>query len=142
MARRVTRSKSSVTAASMVLAALWGCGRTDPETIFAEPTLDAAQGGAAGSAADAGDGGGTSESGGSGGTGGASQCPSNETMCSGAGCVDLSNNPEHCGRCGQTCTASQVCDNGVCACPSGMVPCGISGCCPSVDACGDGSCAD
>lgn len=142
MARCMTRSKSSVTAASMLLAALWGCGRTDPtEALLAEPGPDAAQedDSAAGSG---GDGGGTSPSGGIGGSGGGSQCPENETICSGAGCVNLSNNPEHCGRCGQTCTASQVCENGVCACPAGMVPCGSSGCCPPTAPCGDGSCAD
>jgi hypothetical protein len=143
MARWVTRSKSSVSAVSMALAALWACGRTDPETPLAEPTLDAAQqGGTAGGPADGGDGDGTSQSGGSGGTGGASLCPSNETICSGAGCVDLSNDSEHCGRCGQACTMSQVCVNGACACPSGTVPCGSSGCCPPIDACGNGSCAD
>ena len=141
MARWVIRSKRSVTATSMALAALWGCGRTDPETFLAEPSLDgAAQD--AGSGGEGGDGGGTSQSGGIGGAGGASQCPSNETICSGAGCVDLSNDPGHCGRCGQVCSASRVCDNGACACPSGTVPCDSSGCCPPIDACGDGSCAD
>ncbi len=46
-------------------------------------------------------------------------------------CVDLSNDPKHCGGCGVPCAPSEVCGNGVCSstCPPGTTNC-------------DGACAD
>ena len=43
----------------------------------------------------------------------------------GTQCPDLSSSPTHCGRCGNACSANQVCNNGICAatCSSGLSNC-------------------
>ncbi len=71
---------------------------------------------ATGGGAGGGDGGtdaGTGGGGGSGG-GGASRCAGTLVECS-ATCVDVQSSVAHCGRCGASCSAGEVCNRGTCA---------------------------
>lgn len=43
-----------------------------------------------------------------------------ESLCDDT-CVDFETNPEHCGACEVACGANEVCAEGVCACPDGLV---------------------
>lgn len=65
------------------------------------------------------------------------QCPPGLTNCSGK-CVNLNNDPKHCGDCDVKC-ASGLCVNGLC-CPPGAVQCGNS--CCSFTCCGGNTCVD
>ncbi|WP_437711740.1 hypothetical protein WMF45_41190 [Sorangium sp. So ce448] len=58
-----------------------------------------------------------------------SACLPGETAC-GAGCAYLDRDVENCGACGNTCPASQRCDQGACACPVNYGLCG--GTCKSI----------
>lgn len=51
-------------------------------------------------------------------------CPVAQATCNGT-CVDLTNNPDHCGSCTKACTVDQVCGNSVCSssCPSDQMDC-------------------
>ncbi len=48
--------------------------------------------------------------------------------CGGILCVDFDRDPNHCGSCGQTCAAGEVCGDGTCieACAEGLALCGAS----------------
>jgi len=50
-------------------------------------------------------------------------CRQGTVACNGQ-CVDTRSDPEHCGRCGEVCTAGRLCAAGACVCPAGTVPCG------------------
>jgi hypothetical protein len=50
-------------------------------------------------------------------------CNSGETNCGGR-CVDLSRDPNNCGRCGNPCTGGMTCQSGHCVCPPGLTNCG------------------
>jgi hypothetical protein len=66
-------------------------------------------------------------------------CPSGQSLCDGR-CVNVQNNPDHCGSCDFACGAELGCTNGVCGCARGETSCS-EGC---VDASSDdhncGSC--
>ena len=51
-------------------------------------------------------------------------CPRGRARC-GGDCVELREDPMHCGGCGIACDAGEVCSEGACvpACPAGMAPC-------------------
>jgi len=49
-------------------------------------------------------------------------CPSGEALCEGR-CVDVLNNPDHCGSCGFACDAELGCTKGVCGCARGESAC-------------------
>jgi alpha-tubulin suppressor-like RCC1 family protein len=66
-------------------------------------------------------------------------CPDGYTQC-GSDCVDLQNDPSHCGSCDNMCPADQQCFSGTCMprCPDGQHPC--AGVCVSssdVNTCGN-----
>jgi peroxiredoxin len=42
-------------------------------------------------------------------------CPSGETLCNNT-CVDLSTDPNNCGKCANSCASGESCESGVCAC--------------------------
>jgi hypothetical protein len=68
---------------------------------------------------------------------GACACPGNQVVCAGGPdgrgiCVNLMNNPQHCGACGTVCPADATCRAGSCACPRERPLCG--------NVCCDGSC--
>lgn len=54
--------------------------------------------------------------------------PANPGRCKKEGttacCVDLESDPANCGACGNACLAGQICNNGTCGCPAGLVLCG------------------
>ena len=64
-------------------------------------------------------------------------CSSGLTCCGGK-CIDLRNDPKHCGDCNVVC-ASGLCVNGLC-CPPGATKCG-NACC-SFTCCGGNTCVD
>ena len=68
----------------------------------------------------------------------------NETPCEDAGiCADLDDDEAHCGECGNSCGANEVCDGGSCVCDSGYEECGDQ--CVDVDSSYDecnGVCVD
>lgn len=39
--------------------------------------------------------------------------------------ADVSEDPEHCGNCGNRCGEDQDCQDGECACPDGLTRCGL-----------------
>ena len=100
------------------LGVCWSCS--------GEPFEAAATGGSAGQdgGGSGGAGSGGAPSGGSAGSGGAA-CSAPQELCDGV-CVDLQNNPSHCGACGQVCPSGQ-CTGGSCvavACtPNASEPC-------------------
>ncbi|HTU62370.1 MAG TPA: hypothetical protein VMF89_28115, partial [Polyangiales bacterium] len=57
---------------------------------------------------------------------GACACPTGQSLCSGR-CVNVQNNPDHCGSCGFACDAELGCTNGVCGCARGETSC-TNGC--------------
>ncbi|MBN1770637.1 MAG: hypothetical protein JXB32_05200 [Deltaproteobacteria bacterium] len=59
-----------------------------------------------------------------------SACRPGQSDCGGT-CVDLTTDPDHCGRCGHACAAGEVCNEGACAstCTGGLTNC-------------DGACVD
>jgi Stigma-specific protein, Stig1 len=62
--------------------------------------------------------------GGSGGGSGSGVCPSGQSPC--FCCTGLSSDRNNCGACGNRCSSSQTCQNGVCTdvtCPPGRTPC-------------------
>ncbi|MFK7988367.1 MAG: hypothetical protein AB8I08_20265 [Sandaracinaceae bacterium] len=83
-------------------------------------------------------------------------CPTDEVECAGQ-CVNLADDPAHCGACGMVCEGDQVCGLGRCACPvegerlcgetcldtrDDNANCGACGnACPEGTACTDGTCA-
>jgi len=87
-------------------------------------------------------------------------CRAGETECDGA-CVDTDESPDHCGACGASCAAMEVCDSGACRapieCDAPRVDCGAGctdtssdddhcgGCgaaCPFGRGCAEGACVD
>jgi hypothetical protein len=63
---------------------------------------------------------------------GACACISGMTRCNGA-CVDLKNDPTHCGACDAGCAVGGSCANGACQCPMG------TRCCSGTAACAAGA---
>ncbi|KAL4425573.1 hypothetical protein ABPG75_009589 [Micractinium tetrahymenae] len=61
--------------------------------------------------------------------GGGGACPAGFTDC-GQGCIDVMNNAQNCGGCGQMCGAGRGCALGQCSCDLGLTPCG--GACASI----------
>ncbi len=59
------------------------------------------------------------------GGGGSIACTPELTSC-GQACVNLQNDPTHCGACGSACTPGQSCQNGACTCQGGLTQCGSS----------------
>ena len=59
-------------------------------------------------------------------------CEGEQVDC-GDGCVDLDNDPQHCGACDNACDDDEVCDQGACAtiCGEGLTPC--DGACVDLD---------
>lgn len=57
-------------------------------------------------------------------------CTATGQICSGAccptGCFDLSNNAQNCGVCGNACQNGQICNKGICSCPSTLTLCGTA----------------
>ncbi|HBQ10633.1 MAG TPA: hypothetical protein DEF51_05410, partial [Myxococcales bacterium] len=53
---------------------------------------------------------------------GACTCPGGGARCHGR-CVDLDDDPAHCGGCGLACPFGVPCVDGACACPDGGVLC-------------------
>src|SRR5574337_767341 len=53
----------------------------------------------------------------------APSCPDGQTSC-GTMCVDTTSDPANCGACGNACSASQVCNAGVCDCAAPTTLCG------------------
>lgn len=52
-------------------------------------------------------------------------CPTEgKVLCGGDLCVDLSADPDHCGRCGEDCNTGESCQSGVCVCGAGALQCG------------------
>ncbi|MFN8665201.1 MAG: hypothetical protein U0075_25190 [Thermomicrobiales bacterium] len=49
-------------------------------------------------------------------------CPESETRC-GSNCVDLQADASNCGQCGNACSRSEDCRNGICAASDGETPC-------------------
>lgn len=80
-------------------------------------------------------------------------CPPGQELCDGR-CVHLESERAHCGRCGNPCGPSQVCQNRACGCPSGITLCGsecvrlgtqqncarCGDACSSADVCRGGQC--
>jgi Stigma-specific protein, Stig1 len=66
-------------------------------------------------------------------------CPSGQTACNGA-CVDINNDPNHCGSCTTVCASGQTCSGGQCICSDGRTPCGGTTCCSSDETCMSGNC--
>ena len=54
--------------------------------------------------------------------GGECRCPGNQQLCEDA-CVNLAEDRDNCGRCGNVCDPSLRCVGGSCACPSGLQRC-------------------
>jgi len=54
-------------------------------------------------------------------------CSANLRFCS-SGCVDTAHDPAHCGTCDHACSASEICDEGICrsSCPADRTVCGGS----------------
>lgn len=50
-------------------------------------------------------------------------CKAGEAKC-GDSCVTLASDSKHCGACNNACSRQQLCEQGVCACPSGLQMCG------------------
>lgn len=50
-------------------------------------------------------------------------CPEGTVIC-GQECIDVSNDLDHCGQCGNDCAAGATCVAGQCACPGGEESCG------------------
>jgi len=50
------------------------------------------------------------------------QCSSNQDECNGT-CVNVQTDNQNCGSCGKTCGTGTTCQNGTCACASGLVSC-------------------
>lgn len=61
--------------------------------------------------------------------GGSGGCPAGFIDC-GQGCIDVLNNAQNCGGCGQMCGAGRGCALGQCSCDLGLTPCG--GVCTSI----------
>ena len=55
---------------------------------------------------------------------GEDECRTDLDQC-GTACIDLTNDPDHCGSCSQACASDQVCSNGGCYdfCPEGLTDC-------------------
>jgi hypothetical protein len=86
--------------------------------------------------------------------GGQCVCPTGQSFCVDR-CVDVQNNPDHCGSCDSACDANRGCTNGKCGCVRGETAC-ASGCvdtkadikncgscglvCGEGKICGDGEC--
>lgn len=51
-------------------------------------------------------------------------CDAPQISCDEATCVDPTVDPKHCGGCGITCAAGQICQSGACQCPAGTTLCG------------------
>jgi hypothetical protein len=51
------------------------------------------------------------------------ECPAGQTVCAGE-CVDLQNDTQNCGRCGDACGEDQSCQAGSCQCAQGLALCG------------------
>ena len=66
---------------------------------------------------------------GTGGTG--ASCSAGQTSCSGQ-CKTLASDNQNCGSCGNACGSGRICQNGTCACSSGLFLCG--GACVASDA--------
>jgi hypothetical protein len=65
-------------------------------------------------------------------------CPIGQFNCFGT-CVNLNNDPENCGTCGNSCLMGEGCIGGQCFCPSGAL-CGGQ-CCAAGQTCFNGCCA-
>src|SRR5262249_46232639 len=52
-------------------------------------------------------------------------CGCGRSAC-GASCVDLMNDPSHCGQCNKTCSHNAFCHQGSCACLPGFMACGTA----------------
>jgi hypothetical protein len=48
-------------------------------------------------------------------------CAGGEENCDGA-CLDVSNNEQNCGECGNACHGGEVCKSSSCSCPTGVIP--------------------
>ena len=106
--RRTDRVAASVWLASLAMILLTACGGNDVPSVV--PCNNAG--------ADAGD--------------ASVQCPSGTQLC-GSACVNVSNDPNNCGTCGDACGAGQVCSGGTCAlqCPASQTVCGSA--CATLD---------
>lgn len=62
---------------------------------------------------------------GSGGGDGAGGCPAGFLDC-GQGCIDVMNDAQNCGGCGQACSAGRGCALGQCSCDVGLTACGAA----------------
>lgn len=59
-----------------------------------------------------------------GGDGGTGTGPGGCEMCGGSACVDLTNDPSHCGSCSVKCPAGSACAGGTCSCDNSLTFCG------------------
>jgi len=66
------------------------------------------------------------------------RCPAGSTTCRGQ-CVDLTDNPDHCGACATVCSPGKVCCNGVCI-DLLVTPCCTGGCDFGLRPCRDPRC--
>jgi hypothetical protein len=64
-------------------------------------------------------------------------CTSQGLSLCGSSCVNLSSDPQNCGTCEGQCSATQICQNGMCVdCPAGTSDCGNTNtCCSSAGCC-------